>query len=575
MIFPINTKLANLNNSGGKGVNLVKLAAAGFNVPAGFIIGTNAYHEFVSSNRLETWIIDQLMQVDLADPKSVQGLSQSIRERFKSTSISPELICVIHDAYAAMESPAVTVRSTATTEDLPEMSFAGQQDTLLNILGPGALIDAVLTCWSSLWTARAISYRNRNNVPQDTISLAVVVQEMVQSEASGVLFTANPLTGLRSEIIIDATLGLGEALVGGHVEPDHYVVDATSMQILQKEIGAKAKALRGLPGGGTEWVKFGSDDVQAITDEQIMSLADLGARVESIYAYPQDIEWAWAGGELYVLQTRPITSLYPIPDGMQADPLTVMFSFAAIQGLMEPISPLGQDAIRLIFVGGASLFGLNLDQHSLGFFHTAGERLWGDMAPALRNPIGRKLLPKFFSAVEIGIVRVIEILLDDPRLAGGRVRLSTLRRLAKFLTMMMPKIIHNLRNPEGAQKEIRANMKDRLDEWEERSVTSGDKWAKFSDRVKFFHEINDGFVYAVPEIATAIVAAFMPFFGPLRHLVHGLPNDLLESSRSDLHMELTRGLPYNVTTEMDLALWEVACKCEGYDPESRPWPVSS
>src|SRR5262249_58256358 len=145
----------------------------------------------------------------------------------------------------------VAVRSSATTEDLPEASFAGQQDTFLNVTGNGALLKAVVRCWSSLWTARAIAYRTRNQIEHQGAAVAVVVQEMVASEAAGVLFTANPLTGKRTETVVDATMGLGEALVSGQVEPDHYVVNPTGDRILSKTLGAKAVAIRGKPAGGT------------------------------------------------------------------------------------------------------------------------------------------------------------------------------------------------------------------------------------------------------------------------------------------------------------------------------------
>ena len=149
------------------------------------------------------------------------------------------------------------MRSSATAEDLPEMSFAGQQDTFLNVVGGDSLLEAVVECWSSLWTGRAISYRERNRVPHTDVSLAVVVQKMVESEASGVLFTANPLTGLRSETVIDATVGLGEALVAGQVDPDHYVVDMLTGQIASRRLGAKAVSVRSRPGGGTVTVAEG------------------------------------------------------------------------------------------------------------------------------------------------------------------------------------------------------------------------------------------------------------------------------------------------------------------------------
>ncbi len=252
----------------------------------------------------------------------------------------------------------MAVRSSATAEDLPNLSFAGQQDTFLNVIGEGAVLEAVLKCWGSLWTARAIGYRARNNIPHEGLALAVVVQRMVESEASGVLFTANPLTGLRAESAIDAVFGLGEALVSGQVEPDHYVVDHQAGRIVKKALGAKALALHGDRGGGVAPSNRERSQEQALPDAQILELAELGQRVQAEYGFPQDIEWAWADGRFTVLQSRAITSLYPLPEKVPAEPLKVFFSFGAVQGMLDPMTPLGQDAIRMIFAGGARLLWL-------------------------------------------------------------------------------------------------------------------------------------------------------------------------------------------------------------------------
>ena len=216
-ILPLNSKEANLENAGGKGANLARLARAGFAVPPGFIITTSAYLAFVGTNDLQRSIFAALQKVSPDDPASLQAASHAIRDRFSSSSLPSVIASDIKSAYTELGSPAVAVRSSATAEDLPGLSFAGQQDTFLNIIGERALLQAVISCFSSLWTARAIGYRARNGIPHAGVSLAVVVQRMVPAEVSGVMFTANPLTGARQEIVIDATLGLGEALVSGLV----------------------------------------------------------------------------------------------------------------------------------------------------------------------------------------------------------------------------------------------------------------------------------------------------------------------------------------------------------------------
>ena len=256
-ILPLDSSQANLSNSGGKGMNLARLARAGLPVPGGFLITTEAYREFVTGNQLGSFIQQTLKQIDFNDPIALNTASSAIRAQFSQGQIpvgtSQTIAKVYQDLTDNLQSstfnPPVAVRSSATAEDLPDMSFAGQQDTYLNIIGETALLKAVVDCWSSLWTARAIGYRARNGISHDDVALAVVVQEMIPSEASGVLFTANPLNGKRTEMVIDATLGLGEALVSGLVEPDQYII-AGDGTFLQKTLGEKATIIRGQADGG-------------------------------------------------------------------------------------------------------------------------------------------------------------------------------------------------------------------------------------------------------------------------------------------------------------------------------------
>jgi pyruvate,water dikinase len=206
-------------------------------------------------------------------PDTLEDASSRIRALFSAGTIPDYLANELRASYGRLGERAVAVRSSATAEDLPELSFAGQQDTYLNVVGTESLFKAVVDCWSSLWTARAIGYRERNGVLQNDLALGVVVQAMVQSQASGVLFTANLLTGLRTEMVIDAALGLGEALVSGQVEPDHYVVDPTTGRILTKTMGSKTVSIHGKAGGGTQGTEHDRGEVQALPDEQILALA--------------------------------------------------------------------------------------------------------------------------------------------------------------------------------------------------------------------------------------------------------------------------------------------------------------
>ena len=207
----------------------------------------------------------------------------------------------------------MAVRSSATAEDLPEASFAGQLDTYLNVVGPDGLLDAVRRCWASLWTDRAVAYRADHGIGQHSISTAVVVQEMVDADVAGVMFTANPLTGRRRETVINAAPGLGEALVSGAVNPDQFTVDAATGEILQRSLGDKRTEIRPAPGGGTRLLRRQDGGRQAcLTDEQVRSLARIGMLAEELYGEPQDVEWAIApDGGIRVVQSRPITRCFP------------------------------------------------------------------------------------------------------------------------------------------------------------------------------------------------------------------------------------------------------------------------
>ena len=332
-------------------------------------------------------------------------------------------------AYQALGGKAVAVRSSATVEDLPELSFAGQQDTFLNVTTQEELLTRVIDCWSSLWSARAIGYRLHANVAQEAISIAVVVQAMVESETSGVLFTANPLTGLRSEMVIDATLGLGEALVSGLVEPDHYVVDVDAHEIKLKQLGSKKISIRSTENGGVQRINEDAAESQALEDDQILLLAKTGQQVKEVFGNPQDIEWAFSKGELYLLQSRPITSLFPLPDGLPEEPLKVFFSFANVQGILDPITPIGRSAIKKLFVAGAGLFRIKVNEETQTILYTAGERLWGNITPVIRNSFGRKVLPVVMEFAEPTIRQPILQIQDDPRLQPGRQGVSLHARM--------------------------------------------------------------------------------------------------------------------------------------------------
>lgn len=309
-----------LERAGGKGANLGELVQAGFPVPPGFAVTTTAYEQFVEQNNLHQLIASVL--------QATPGNGQTIRAAFEAAPVTEEIKQHILTAYRklgeglvaseqqsdSLEQLAtpVAVRSSATAEDLPGAAFAGQQDTYLNVIGDDQLLEAVRRCWASLWTDRAISYRNRQGIDQVTVKLAVVVQRMVAAEVAGVMFTANPVTGRRDEIHVDASPGLGEAVVSGLVTPDHFVLRRMPLgwHITERSAGKREVLIQAREGGGTEQFSNPTPGKEAqISDRGLYQLASLGAAIQRHFDKPQDIEWAWAGGKPYILQARPMTAL--------------------------------------------------------------------------------------------------------------------------------------------------------------------------------------------------------------------------------------------------------------------------
>ena len=539
---------ASLAAVGGKGANLARLTCAGFPVPPGFIVTTDAYDVFVEANSLADRILSAVSNTPLGDPQTLETASRAIRGWFTAGQMPSDLADALRDAYAGLGSPPVAVRSSATTEDLPGFSFAGQQDTYLNTLGETALQKAIVDCWSSLWTARAIGYRARNGFDCAALSLAVIVQEMVPSETSGVLFTANPLSGRRGEVVIDATLGLGEALVSGQVEPDHYVVSADG-SILTKRLGAKALAIHGQADGGTVVSHVDAAAQQAVSDATILKLAQLGHRIEEVLGESQDIEWAVVDGQLYVLQSRPITTLYPLPEGMPFEPLRAMFSFGSVQGMLDPMTPLGRDAISTTLIGAGKIFGypLTLDKQSI--LWEAGERLWINVTGLVHNRVGRRLALGALPYVDPGASQALAGLIAQGRFpAPGPLRARTALRVLRALIPMIGRALRTLHRPDAERERLFQQLEEMLADFEARFTRA----TSLSERLMLIRQMADrAFDFVIPQFGPRFGMG-MATYTLLTRLADGLPSGTCDTR------VMMRGMPHNVTSEMDLSLWQTA-----------------
>jgi pyruvate,water dikinase len=311
-ILPLGDPLATLEVVGGKGASLARMAAAGLPVPGGFHLTTAAYARFVAANAFQARIAQEAGTAMPDEPASLERAASTIATLFGQGSLPDDVAVAIRDAYRQLEDgqAVVAVRSSATAEDLPELSFAGQQETYLNVRGEAALLDAVKRCWASLWTARALGYRARNRVSNAGVQLAVVVQVLVPADAAGVLFTANPLNDNANQLVVNATWGLGEALVSGEVTPDNLVLDKSSGAVLQRRTGDKTSMTVLAEGGGTreEPVPVERRTQPALEPAQLAELVQLGRQIEALYDQPMDVEWALNDGRVFILQARPITS---------------------------------------------------------------------------------------------------------------------------------------------------------------------------------------------------------------------------------------------------------------------------
>ena len=384
---------------GGKGANLGELAGFGIPVPPGFVVTTVAYDRFLEENELTDFIHDRLKDIVADDLTAVRSASAEVKDKIKQGRLSRELNAAIaNELRIAGLDNYYAVRSSATAEDLPGISFAGQHDSYLNIHREERIIERIKDCWASLFNDRAIIYRIKNSFDHHIVKPAVVVERMVASEKSGIIFTADPVSGKRTEAVINAGFGLGEALVGGLITPDVYRLDKKNLAIVGKNIGAKEFAIRSNTGedGGTfrEPLNDRQKKDQVLAEREITELAGLAVRIEGHYATPQDIEWAQEGGKIYIVQSRPITGLYPVPENAFVKRQPRLFlSFNYFQMMSDPISPLGGALIKMIFFHNRNF----PKPDDSAVLTSAGGRLFVDPTDLFAFRFFRRLAPVFLS----------------------------------------------------------------------------------------------------------------------------------------------------------------------------------
>jgi len=549
----------NLPEVGGKGANLGEMSKAGFPIPPGFCITTSAYRDFIAASHEMDRLLDLLDKLKPDQSDEISKLGKLIRDHLLTVPIPQAIKSSILDAWKTVgEEQAYAVRSSATAEDLPTASFAGQQETYLNVKGADQLLQAVRKCWSSLFTDRAIIYRIKSGFGHRSVYLSVAVQQMVFPDVSGLMFTADPVTGHRNIISIDASFGLGEALVSGIVSADSYQV--LKGQIVKKQIAKKEKAIYPAPEGGTVIRELVPElqNKQALSDAEILEIARIGQKIEEHYRLEediewcpeQDIEWCLTGDRFYILQSRPITSLYPVPR-VWDDKLHVFFSIAHLQMMTDAMKPMGISIFQGIFPYGK---GSGIPPNSV--IVEAGGRLFFDVTPFLYN----KPVRRFF----IWRTKILDELMGDAlaKIAESetfqqevKANRSTTKQVFKFFKPLfplylkgIPVIINNLffLNPSGIIERATAPLEQVIYRHEQciTQASGTERIIRVRESMgKLLHEIINTMMYVPLSLIVLPVASRLT----RRWLGEDLDVDTLSKSP-----------PGNVTGEMGLMIGDLA-----------------
>lgn len=534
-VAPLDTLILNLEEIdqsrialvGGKGANLGELARIdGVHVPPGFCVTTTAFRRIVVAAPSLADHLDRLSRLALDDREAIRTQSAAMRAIIAEIAIPGDLAEAVAREVARLgKEAAYAVRSSATAEDLPTASFAGQQDTFLNVVGTAAILRQISQCWASLYTERAVTYRLRHGIDQRSVSMAVIVQQMVFPDASGILFTADPVTGNRKIISIEASYGLGEALVSGLVNADVYTV--RNSEVIATAIGAKQRAIVAVPGGGTREaaIEPGQQEQPTLTEAQVVRLARVGRRIEAHFGRPQDIEWCLVGDDVQTVQSRPITTLFPIPEIGDGEN-HVYISVGHQQMMTDAMKPLG-----------ISLFLLTAGRE----MYEAGGRLFVDVTGGLASPAGRANLMGLVGKSDPLIGDALQTILDRgdfiqtvPDEGSGSPPFAIPPATTESDPAMVPELI------EASQASLAAFKRDI-------GTKSGPELLDF-----ILADIQEQRqVLLVSQSLPVIMAGMEAAWWLNEHLLEWLG----EKNVADT---LTQSVPHNVTSEMGLALLDVA-----------------
>ncbi|MEA2021793.1 MAG: PEP/pyruvate-binding domain-containing protein, partial [Candidatus Caldatribacteriota bacterium] len=525
---------------------------------------------FIEYNKINVKIEKLLKNLDNNDFESIKKISSKIKNLFEQTEIPEDLLAEIDHLYEQIGSPEVVVRSSATLEDSPVTSFAGQYDSFLNVKGKEQLHKYVKLCWASLWNARALSYRLKQNMDDNELAHGVIIQKLIKAEKSGILFTVNPVNGRRDQMLINSSWGLGEAIVSGDVTPDQWIVDKKNHKILEEKITVK-EIMSVRKDNGTELVDVPGEKCEesSLDQSEVHKLLELGQNVEDYFGLPQDIEWVYCDNKFYLVQSRPITTLFPkLEPEDSGEELRVYMNFLLNnQVIPEPLTPIGEDmwkkALKYILLNRK-----NRDKPTPWIKSATGrlfidatelsrlERWWDKIGnnPSDMDPLTTKALLEVLERNKAELKKQRKPLIK--LIMGILIKMNPL--FLKFLLTSIPKALYGiLFSPEKVVAKAYKFGKSQIISLEQKV----EKLHTREEKIEFIEQKMPSFFYFIPLQIIYYVARSFTYIDKARTIISKHLDDTSELSKVE------KSLPHNVTTEMGMELLRIAQK---FDQSGEP-----
>lgn len=554
-----------LSRVGGKAANLGEMIRAGLPIPEGFVLVVDSYKKFITFNKLDIKIEELLKDLANNNFESIKKISSKIKKLFEQSEIPKGLLVEIDNLYEYIGSPEVVVRSSATLEDSPVTSFAGQYDSFLNVSGKEQLHKSVKLCWASLWNVRALSYRLKQNLKNNEPALGVIIQKFISAEKSGVLFTANPINNRRDQMLINSSWGLGEAIVSGDVKPDQWIIDKKSAKIVEEKIAVK-EIMTVSKNGGTELVDVPREKHKqhSLAQSEVFILLELGQNTEDHFELPQDIEWVYCDKKFYMVQSRPITTLFPkLEPEDSGEELRVYTNFLLIDKVMpEPLTPLGGDmwkkAIKNILPtpwvkSAAGRLFINTTELS------RLERWWDKLRdnPFTMDPLTIKTTLEVLERNREKIKQQKKPLIKLIPSILIEINLS----FFKFLLTSVPKALYGvLFSPDKVVAKAYEFGENQIKTLEQKA----EKLRTREEKIEFIEEKIPAFFYFIPlQILYYVVRSFT-YLDKAKKITSKHLDDISKLSKVE------KSLPHNVTTEMGMELLKIAQKLDQSDEQPSP-----